>query len=212
LKTLLILKRKEDNVRNYIIPEIFFKSIAEKEKLYSRIWFYWLSEFADDILEKEFIEKQREKFPKIREIREIYEFGVQFLQQDFKIIEGRKKKPHKPIPRESKKMAEQVLDYLNEQAETNFIPKGTNLELIATRISEGFILSDFKSVIDKKVKDWKGTDWAKYLRPLTLFSKSKFENYLNTNESGKQQDINNFTKFAQSVAKAKQLNAIRKDE
>jgi uncharacterized phage protein (TIGR02220 family) len=199
-------------VRNYIIPEIFFKSIAEKEKLYSRIWFYWLSEFADEILEKEFIEKQGEKFPKIREIREIYEFGVQFLQQEFKIVDGVKKKPQKPISKEAKKVAEQVLDYLNQEAETNFISKGTNLELIATRISEGFVLSDFKTVIDKKVKDWKGTDWAKYLRPNTLFSKSKFENYLNTNESGKQQDSNNFTKLAQSIAKAKQFNALRKDE
>jgi uncharacterized phage protein (TIGR02220 family) len=200
-------------VRNFIIPELFFKSIAEKEKLYSRIWFYWLSEFADEILEKEFIEKQREKFPKISEISEIYEFGLQFLQQDFKIVVDKsKKKPQKPISKEHKKIAEQVLDYLNQEAETNFISKGTNMELVSARLTEGFILSDFKTVIDKKVKDWKGTDWAKYLRPLTLFSKSKFENYLNTNNEPRKQDINNFTRFAQSVAKAKQFNPFRKDE
>jgi uncharacterized phage protein (TIGR02220 family) len=200
-------------VRNFIIPEVFFKSIAEKEKLYSRIWFYWLSEFADEILEKEFIEGQRERFPKISEIREIYEFGLQFLQQDFKIVVDKsKKKPQKPIPREHRKIAEQVLDYLNQEAETNFISKGTNLDLVSARLTEGFILSDFKTVIDKKVKDWKGTDWAKYLRPLTLFSKSKFENYLNSNNEPRKQDINNFTRFAQSVAKAKQFNPFRKDE
>ena len=200
-------------MRNFIIPEVFFKSIAEKEKLYSRIWFYWLSEFADEILEKEFIEGQRERFPKISEIREIYEFGLQFLQQDFKIVVDKsKKKPQKPIPREHRKIAEQVLDYLNQEAETNFISKGTNLDLVSARLTEGFILSDFKTVIDKKVKDWKGTDWAKYLRPLTLFSKSKFENYLNSNNEPRKQDINNFTRFAQSVAKAKQFNPFRKDE
>ena len=200
-------------MRNFIIPEVFFKSIAEKEKLYSRIWFYWLSEFADEILEKEFIEGQRERFPKISEISEIYEFGLQFLQQDFKIVVDKsKKKPQKPIPREHKKITEQVLDYLNQEAETNFISKGTNLELVSARLTEGFILSDFKTVIDKKVKDWKGTDWAKYLRPLTLFSKSKFENYLNSNNEPRKQDINNFTRFAQSVAKAKQFNPFRKDE
>lgn len=200
-------------MRNFIIPEVFFKSIAEKEKLYSRIWFYWLSEFADEILEKEFIEGQRERFPKISEISEIYEFGLQFLQQDFKIVVDKsKKKPQKTIPREHKKISEQVLDYLNQEAETNFISKGTNLELVSARLTEGFILSDFKTVIDKKVKDWKGTDWAKYLRPLTLFSKSKFENYLNSNNEPRKQDINNFTRFAQSVAKAKQFNPFRKDE
>ena len=91
-------------MRNYIIPEIFFKSIAEKEKLYSRIWFYWLSEFADEILEKEFLEKQREKFPNIREIREVYEFGVQFLQQDFKIVEGVKKNHKSQYQKKARKL------------------------------------------------------------------------------------------------------------
>ena len=48
-------------MRYYVIPEIFFKSIAEKGKLYSRLWFYWLSEHVDEIFDDDFIEKQEKR-------------------------------------------------------------------------------------------------------------------------------------------------------
>jgi uncharacterized phage protein (TIGR02220 family) len=41
------------------------------------------------------------------------------------------------------------------------------------------VLDDFKRVIDFKCKDWKGTEYAKFLRPETLFG-NKFEGYYNT--------------------------------
>ena len=37
----------------------------------------------------------------------------------------------------------------------------------------------FYDVIDKKYKQWKNTEWEKYMRPSTLFNKNHFENYLN---------------------------------
>ena len=195
-------------MRYFVIPEIFFKNVAEKGKLYSRIWFYWLSDCSDEIFELDFIEKQETKFPSISEIREIYEFGIQLLRQEFKIITQKNKKPTKPISRQQKKYAQEILDYLNKQANTSYTLKGANLELIANRLSEDYLLEDFFLVIDKKVKDWKGTDWAKYLRPLTLFSKSKFENYLN---SQNEPNSNDFTKFTDSIIKAAELlNSVRK--
>ena len=45
------------------------------------------------------------------------------------------------------------------------------------REKDGFIY-DFCTVIDKKVKQWTGTEWEKFLRPETLFG-TKFEGYLN---------------------------------
>jgi uncharacterized phage protein (TIGR02220 family) len=192
-------------VRKFVIPEIFFKSIAEKGKLYSRIWFYWLSGFVDELFEPDFIEKQEAKF-KMSEIKEIYHFGIRFLQQDFKIIDTKKEK--KTISKEHKDIAIQVIEYLNSHAETTFSTKlGSNIDLICARLKEGYTLTDFKLVIDKKVKDWKGTDWAKYLRPSTLFAKSKIENYLNSNNNEKQ-PTSKFTKFADSVAKAKTIIGV----
>jgi uncharacterized phage protein (TIGR02220 family) len=199
-------------LRHYVIPEVFFKAIAEKGKLYSRVWFYWLSEFVDELFEPEFIEKQQKAYSGVSEIKEIYEFGVQFLiQHNFKVIEekGKSKKQYKVLSKETTKIARQVLEYLNSKANSTFSTQtGNNLQLIAARIDEGYSISEFKSVIDKKVIDWKGTDWERYLRPMTLFSKTKFENYLNsTNEPDTKHT--KFSKFADSVARAKTIIALR---
>lgn len=196
-------------MRKFIIPEEFFKKIAEKGKLHSRLWFYWLSEFVDEIFDETFIEKQEKLYPKISEIREIYLFGVQLLQQDFKIVNG-KKKANKPVKKEIKEMAEKVLDYLNEKSGSTFRLE-SNINIIAERIAEGFTISDFIIVIDKKIHDWKGTDYEKYIRPITLFSK-KFENYLNGTKDGSESTKNNFSKFISSVERAKELIRLRKDE
>jgi uncharacterized phage protein (TIGR02220 family) len=45
-------------------------------------------------------------------------------------------------------------------------------------VLESFTVDDCKKVIDAKKSEWEGTDYAKYLRPETLFG-NKFEGYLN---------------------------------
>ena len=73
----------------------------------------------------------------------------------------------------------EVIKYLNEKANTNYRPSTKNTQsFISARLKEGFIIEDFKKVIDAKVENWLGTDFEKYLRPATLFG-TKFENYLN---------------------------------
>ena len=47
-------------------------------------------------------------------------------------------------------------------------------------------MEDFKLVIDKKCKEWIGTEFEKYLTPETLFRPSNFEKYLNQNIVKKQ--------------------------
>ena len=74
----------------------------------------------------------------------------------------------------------QVIDYLNEKTGSRYRPNTAKTRsFILARQKEGYKLEDFISVIDKKTTEWKGTDMEKYLRPETLFSPSKFENYLN---------------------------------
>ena len=77
-------------------------------------------------------------------------------------------------------IVEQVLDYLNQQANKAY--KSTTEKtrrLIQARVNEGFTIEDFKTVIDTKVYEW-GNDpkMEQYLRPETLFG-TKFEGYLN---------------------------------
>ena len=72
----------------------------------------------------------------------------------------------------------EVIDYLNEQLGSSYrYTTRKTQDLIKARMNEGFELNDFKTVIFKKVKEWKGSEWEKYLRPETLFS-NKFESYL----------------------------------
>lgn len=73
----------------------------------------------------------------------------------------------------------EIVKYLNEICGTHY---KTNVDStrshIRARIKEGFVVDDFKLVIDKKSAEWLGTDMEKYLRPATLFG-TKFESYLN---------------------------------
>ena len=75
-----------------------------------------------------------------------------------------------------------VIDYLNRKTERTGKEKYSSTstktqKLIKARLREKYELEDFKTVIDKKCKEWLGTDMEKYLRPETLFG-NKFESYL----------------------------------
>jgi uncharacterized phage protein (TIGR02220 family) len=73
----------------------------------------------------------------------------------------------------------EIVEYLNLKAETKYRATGKATQKhINARLKEGYTVEDFKTVIDKKVAEWVGTEFEKYLRPETLFG-SKFENYLN---------------------------------
>lgn len=76
----------------------------------------------------------------------------------------------------------EIIDYLNEKADRQF--KSTTKKtqsLIKARFNDGWEVEDFKTVIDKKTKEWLGdSKMENYLRPETLFG-TKFESYLNQN-------------------------------
>ena len=81
-----------------------------------------------------------------------------------------------------------VIDYLNEKTERTGKEKYSSTstktqKLIRARLREKYELEDFKTVIDKKCKEWLGTDMEKYLRPETLFG-NKFESYLKQKTGG----------------------------
>lgn len=78
----------------------------------------------------------------------------------------------------------EIVDYLNQKLGTQYraTSKKTR-KLIKARFDDDFTLDDFKTVIDKKVYQWQGTQFSEFLRPDTLFS-SKFEGYLNQQVRG----------------------------
>jgi uncharacterized phage protein (TIGR02220 family) len=161
---------------------------------------------VDEILNSDFLEKQRKKLATIskEELAEIYEFGSQLLQQDFKIIEPKKETQ---IPKIQKETAEQIIDYLNEKTGKMFTKKMVNLKPIVSRINDGYVFEDFKFVIEKKCHDWLGTNFQEYLRPNTLFG-NKFETYINLKNDKPVKT--NFDQLALAVANAKTISFRRK--
>jgi uncharacterized phage protein (TIGR02220 family) len=72
-----------------------------------------------------------------------------------------------------------IIEYLNLKVGVMYKANNTKtIKLVKERLKEGFSLEDFKTVIDKKVRGWKGTIFEQYLTPFTLFG-DKFEVYLN---------------------------------
>ena len=88
----------------------------------------------------------------------------------------------------NKEIYKDIVDYLNNKTGSSYKPtsKATK-EHINARLKEGFTLEDFKTVIDKKTDEWKGTEFEQYLRPMTLFG-TKFESYLNSKPKKKASD------------------------
>jgi uncharacterized phage protein (TIGR02220 family) len=77
----------------------------------------------------------------------------------------------------------EIIEYLNMKTGSKF--KATTkpyIQAIRSRLKEGYTVDDFKTVIDKKSREWKGTKLEKYLTPKTLFAPSHFDTYLNSNE------------------------------
>lgn len=76
-------------------------------------------------------------------------------------------------------ICKEVISYLNLKAKKNFkVNTASHQKFIKARLKEGYVLEDFKKVVDIMVAKWKGTDYEQYLQPQTLFG-NKMDNYLN---------------------------------
>lgn len=76
-------------------------------------------------------------------------------------------------------ICKEVISYLNLKAKKNFkVDTASHQKFIKARLKEGYVLEDFKKVVDIMVAKWKGTEYKQYLQPQTLFG-NKMDNYLN---------------------------------
>lgn len=91
--------------------------------------------------------------------------------------------------KESDPFVEDVISYLNYKTGRHYQVTDKTRGLINGRVKEGYTSADFKKVIDKKVKEWMGTDYEKYIQPTTLFAPSHFDNYLNQPEKQTEEDM-----------------------
>ena len=90
-----------------------------------------------------------------------------------------RKNGHDPLKtRELRKIALRLLTFLNEKTGRVYQPVPANVDLIVARLKEGSTEEDCRAVIAKKCREW-STDvkMAEYLRPATLFGRTKFAQY-----------------------------------
>ena len=84
--------------------------------------------------------------------------------------------------------AQAVLEFLNLLTNKNYRlknPNGkltANGEIIIARLRDGYETEVLTQVIAERNQEWAGTDMAKYLRPVTLFNKTKFAQYVGSVE------------------------------
>lgn len=98
-----------------------------------------------------------------------------------------------------------ALEYLNRVAGTSYSYSDITIPVVDSFFylkKEGFTLEDFKTVIDKKWAEWRGTKMQQYIRPETLFGKN-FKRYLHEQPRVKQTQ---FHKLADSVKAAKSFD------
>lgn len=199
--------------RSVQIPINFFKAIGEKSHHVRLYWVKWLADYVDELFRPDFIEffqsEMKGKTLNLETIKEAYDFGMEFFKDGFVFTEEKKpKRTQKKYPENVTEVVRQVLEYLNEKANATYTSNKANTEIIVARLNEGYSISDFKIVIDNKCQQWLNTEQEKYLRPITLFQASKFENYLNEpkkTENAKPKHKSNIEKLSNASNKAKQF-------
>ena len=102
------------------------------------------------------------------------------IKCNFRLILGKRKEERGKRKGEETEVSNRVIDYLNEKTKKSFKKVDTNISLITARIDEGFKEADFLKAIDNQVAAWSGDKKMEtFLRPATLFQKSKFDGYVN---------------------------------
>lgn len=192
-------------MKNLIISRKFFEALEDCPPIYRLMWMNWLAK-PDLLFIPNFCEKIGYREVPLEKVKECYAIGMAHIGEGFIDFNEqnpapKEKKSNKKVPDE---IVVEIITYLNNAAGTSFRPSSKETAtLINSRISDGFTKEDFFTVIDKKVKEWKDTERAVYLRPITLFKASKFESYLNQPEYGKKQTTASVTTIANAVNEAK---------
>ena len=77
-----------------------------------------------------------------------------------------------------KERAAEVIAFLNEKAGRNFDGNGANAQHVIARLKDGETVEDMRAVVAKKCREWKGDPkMDAYLRPETLFNRTKYASY-----------------------------------
>lgn len=104
------------------------------------------------------------------------------IEEDKEIEKRNKNKEEETYIEKDDWQCKEIIEHLNNVTGCEYkIDSEYTIKLIKKHLKEGYKKEDFINVIDKKYKEWKGTEREKYVRPETLFG-DKFEAYVNQKE------------------------------
>lgn len=134
-----------------------------------------------ETLRKETLRKEKETLPK-ETLCNSTEPSVNRQNTNSGVQKIRKQKHENKL---YKKYAVEILNFLNEKVGKKYLPTETNMSLINLRLKEfekfkpiEEVVADCKMIIIRKRRDWEGDEkMHTYLRPATLFNKTKFSQY-----------------------------------
>lgn len=82
-------------------------------------------------------------------------------------------------PQVLRAQAREILDRLNELAGTHYRPVAVNIDMIVSRLKEGYTPQDLGQIIVSKVREWGKDDKMRpFLRPATLFNRRNAAQYV----------------------------------
>jgi len=182
------------------IPSEMFKHISSQKTFVQVLWVL-LFALEDDWTDADVMENNKDTIiahykqlnaqftPNWKQLLEAYESGIAWYDM---WVQSQNKKVRAD--------AIHVLMKLNELAETNYAMTGrkaeSNIRLVSARFSEGYTKQELFMMIEHKVKEWKGTKMERYLRPATLFQKSKIDGYINELQLNKNDSTANKSRIA----------------
>jgi len=146
---------------------------------------------------KDIVEQERDSAPE-KPVDNSQEVHEEFFKSSYHSTPSPPKKEQIPY--------KTIIDHLNTKAGTEFkhTTKKTR-NCIRARWNEGFRLSDFKTVIDKKCAEWLTDErMVRYIRPPTLFG-PKFESYL-------QQPVKHALSEEEELRRIRQLYGIQEED
>lgn len=88
-----------------------------------------------------------------------------------------------------------IINHINKITGKNYTYDSIELDVL---LSEGYSYDEIKLIVDYKFKQWRNTEFEKYIRPTTLFK--NFVNYINEYRNSK------IPKLRDSINKAKQTD------
>jgi uncharacterized phage protein (TIGR02220 family) len=88
-----------------------------------------------------------------------------------------------------------IINHINILTGRNYTYDSIELDVL---LSEGYTYEEIKVIVDYKFKQWRNTEFEKYIRPITLFK--NFKKYIDEYSNSK------IPKFRNTIQKAKQFN------